>query len=308
MKKILAATLITTIILTTTLTLILTHTPQTAAQAPGYVSVVDDLGRRVVLEKIPERIVSLSPSATEILFALGLGPKVVGVTRFCDYPPEALGKEKVGGFSNPSVEKVVSLNPDLVVADAGIQAGTVERLGKLGLKVVALKPKNVEEILDRIRMLGRLTGMVEEAEKLTSEMKARMEAVRERVKHIPESDRPKVYYEVWHDPLMSVGPGSFIHVMLEEAGGVNIFRDAKTDYPLVSPEAVIERNPDVIITTKHNPASLDEIRSRPGWDVIKAIKLGRLYKLDDNIIVRYGPRVVEGLEALARVMHPTLFT
>ncbi|WP_309492925.1 cobalamin-binding protein [Candidatus Hecatella orcuttiae] len=285
----------------------------TPIQPSGPVTVTDDLGRTVTLTSYPpERIVSLAPSTTEILFALGLGDKVVGVDTYSDYPPEAADIEpKVGGFANINIEVVVGLEPDLVLATGGVQEKFVERLEELGITVIALSPQDMEDILNDIILVGEATGREEAAEKLVEELRQRIAAITEKTEAIPREERPKVYYEVWHDPLMSAGPGSFAHSLIELAGGVNIFEDAATKYPEVSLETVLSRNPDVIIITPPDApmpgVSPEELKARPGWSEIEAVKNDRIYQIHPDLLSRPGPRIVNGLEALAKAIHPELF-
>lgn len=279
----------------------------------GPVTVTDDLERTVTMTHYPpERIVSLAPSTTEILFALGLGDEVVGVDSYSNYPPEAAGIEpKVGGFANINIETVIGLEPDLVLAAGGVQERFAERLEELGLTVIVLSPKDVEGILNDILLVGKATGKEKVAEKLVDEMRDRIAIITEKTKDIPRDERPKVYYEVWHDPLMSAGPGSFAHSLIEMAGGVNIFEDAATQYPEVSLETVLSRNPEVIIITPPDApmpgVSPEQLKARPSWSEIKAVKDGRIYQIHPDLLSRPGPRIVDGLEALAEAIHPELF-
>jgi len=186
-------------------------------------AIVDDLGRTVNIEKIPQRIVSLAPSNTEILFALGLGDKVVGVTEYCDYPSEALDKEKIGGFSTPYIEKIIFLQPDLILANSIHAKEIIPALEERGLTVFALAPKNLDGILEDIKMVGKIAGKEEEASKLVAQMEARIKAVTDKTKKLEK--RPGVFYITWHDPLWSAGSGTTTQGLIEKAGGVNIFQD-----------------------------------------------------------------------------------
>jgi iron complex transport system substrate-binding protein len=277
-------------------------------------TVIDDHGRKVTIANYPpERIVSLAPSNTEILFALGLDDKVVGVSRYCDYPPkvkELVEEGKlavVGGYADPNIEKIVGLKPDVVFAATTVQLKAVESLEEKGVTVILLDPKNIQDILDDILLVGKATGKEAEAKKLVEEMRRRIDFVVIKTQNV--SYRPRVYYEVWHDPLMSVGPGTWVHELIELAGGSNIFSDAKVKYPKVSSESVIARNPEIIIIKigYMGEVAREEIAKRPGWNTIDAVKNGKIYEVDENILIRPGPRIVEGLETLARIIHPELF-
>ncbi|MCG0278280.1 MAG: cobalamin-binding protein [Thermanaeromonas sp.] len=287
--------------------------PQVKEPGPegsGYpLTVTDGMGREVTLKARPERLVSLSPGNTEILFALGLGGKVVGVDDYSDYPPEAVDIPKIGGFSNPNVEKIVALKPDLVLA-TNMHEEAVRRLEEIGIPVAVVSPKTVEGILDSIEWIGKLTGASEDASRLVADLRERLEKVKAVVEKIPLDKRPWVYYEVYSDPLMTAGPQTFIGQLIELAGGRNIAYDAQTDYPEFSAETVIERNPDVIIFPQwHGSESLtvERLKSRSGWQEIKAVKNNRVFGVDANIVSRPGPRVVDALELLAEIIHPELF-
>jgi len=277
---------------------------------PTYpTTIVDDLGRNVTIPEKPARIISLYPSFTETLFALGLGEKVVGVTKFCDYPPEALHKEKVGGVTTVDLEKVVALNPDLVLVDARLQREVVQGLEKFGLTVVALYPENFEEILENIRLIGEITGQEQEARRLTADMEKRVKFITDRTKELAYSERPKVFYLTWYDPLKTVGPGTFINDLIQLAGGKNIAADAKQKVPAYSLETVIARNPQVIILAGGTMTSItvDELKALKRWQVIDAVKHGRVYSIDAALVAGPRPRIVDGLEILAKYLHPELF-
>lgn len=271
-------------------------------------TLTDDLGREVVIEHKPERIVSLAPSKTEMLFALGLGEYMVGVSEYCDYPDAALDKPKAGSFSQPNIEQIVALDPHLIVA-VPLQEEELARLMELDLPVLVLSPDTVEEIYHSLRQLGEATGVVEEAHLLVEQMQTRIGEVSDRVAELSQGERKRVYYEVYADPLMSVGSTSVIHELIEQAGGDNIFADVDTAYPKISAEAVVDRDPDVIIFPNFHGTEgflADEIYSRPGWDATTAVKQERVVGIDPDIISRSGPRVVEAIEQLAVLIYPDI--
>lgn len=280
-------------------------------QAPGPfpLTVTDGLGRSVTIQAEPQRIISLAPSCTEILFALGLGSRVVGVDKFSNYPPEVAGIEKVGGFSDPSVEKIASLKPDLLLGTS-MHKKFLPQFEALGAPVLLLEPRNVDGVLADIRLVGRATGRPEAAEKLAQQISERIERVRSKVQTVPVDQRPWVYYEVYSEPIMTVGPGTLIHQLIELAGGRNIAYDAQTDYPEFSSEVIIQRNPDVIIFPSfHGSAALtpEKLRARPGWARIRAVREGRVYPIDADIISRPGPRIADAVEELAHLILPQQF-
>jgi len=285
-----------------------------SVKRPSFpVTVVDDFGRNVTISEVPERIVSLAPSNTEILFALGLGSRVVGVTKFCDYPPEVLERvEKgdiavIGGFADPSIERIVALNPDLVLAASTLQEGVVKDLEEKGITIIALNPRKVDQILADIRLVGEVSGKLEEAQNLTGRMRGVIDAVVSEVENV--TYRPRVYYEVWYEPLYTIGPETWQSELIEMAGGVNVFADAKETYPIVSAEAVIERDPEIIIVPVGYMGGVkkEDFEKRPGWSAISAVKNGRIYEIEENTVVRSGPRIVQGLQQLAKFIHPEVF-
>jgi iron complex transport system substrate-binding protein len=270
-------------------------------QTPVINYVFDDLGRLVAINGTPQRIISLAPSNTEILFALGLGDRVVGVTDWCDYPPEALNKTKVGGYANPDIEKIVVLNPDLILAGYGNPIEVVYTLAGLGLTVFGIKTTDLADLLNDIRRVGEITDKEVEALALTSEMESRIQAVTNQTAELEQ--RPRVFYIVWHDPLWTAGSGTFINELIEKAGGVNIFGNV-TGYPMVSIEDVLARDPEIIITSEW---SYDWAINATELASTNASQSGRIYTCDDNLVQRPGPRLVEGLGWFAHFIHPEIF-
>ncbi len=263
--------------------------------------VFDDLGRLVAINGTPQRIISLAPSNTEILFPLGLGGRVVGVTDYCDYPPEALNKTKVGGYANPDVEKIVALDPDLILVAHGTPMEVVNSMAGLGLTVFGIKTTDLDDLLDDIRRIAEITDTEAEAQTLTFEMESRIQAVTNQTDELEQ--RPRVFYIVWHDPLWTAGSGTFIHELIEKGGGVNIFQNV-SGYPTISIEEVIARDPEIIITSEWSyewAVNASELAST------NASQTGRIYTLDDDLVQRPGPRLVEGLEWFAHFIHPEIF-
>jgi len=263
--------------------------------------VFDDLGRLVAINGTPQRIVSLAPSNTEILFALGLGEKVVGVTDYCDYPSEALEKEKVGGYDTPDIEKIVALTPDLILVAYGTSIDVINTLDGLGLTVFGIKSTDLDDVLNDIRTVGEITDNEVEAAALTSEMESRIQAVTDETSELEE--RPRVFYIVWHDPLWTAGSGTFIHELIEKGGGVNICQNI-TGYTIISIEEVVARNPEVIITSEW---SFEWAQNETLLQGTNASQEERIYQGDDDLVQRPGPRLVEGLEWFAYFIHPEIF-
>jgi iron complex transport system substrate-binding protein len=252
------------------------------------------------------RYISLAPSTTEILFALGLDDEIVGVSSYCNYPPKAKHKEQVGTFSSPNIEKIVSLKPDHIFCTGLEQAQTVSALKRLGLKVYVADPTTVSQILSSIKDIGNITGKTKEANALVESMQKEIDVMSAKVNTIPLQKRPKVFVEIWHDPLSTAGKGSFVDELVTLAGGINIASDTKIPYSIFSPEEVIKRNPDCIIVTYMVDGSpVRSMESRFGWSGIAAVKSGRVYAdIDSDILLRPGPRVIQGLKELNKRLYP----
>ncbi|HKM39555.1 MAG TPA: cobalamin-binding protein [bacterium] len=270
-------------------------------------TMVDDMDREVTMTR-PGRIISLAPSSTEILFALGLDDKVVGVDDYSDFPAAVETVAKVGAYDNPSIEKIIALRPDLVLADS-IHKTAVQKLEELGIPVAVVFPRDLEGVLYSIRWIGIAAGARDEATVLEGELSRRLDLIDNKLDDIPTDKRPWVYYELYSDPLMTCGPNTLSSELIVRAGGRNIAYDAATNYPEFSPEAIVSRNPDVIIFPDlHGTEAIqaEAIKARPGWSSIKAVQNSRLYAVDDDLIARPGPRIVEGLEQMVRCFHPDL--
>jgi len=283
---------------------ILTGMPFMANVAPR--TFVDDLGRKIFLARTPARIVSLAPSITEILFAIGSGEQLVGVTQFCDYPPEAKLKPKVG-YSHPNIEAIVALEPDLVLAPKEfIRADVLSKLDQLKIATFILEAKTMDDIPSHIQLLGRMLGRSTSADDAAMEIRRRLADLRKRTEILP---RPRLLYVLNSQPLITVGPGSFIHQVIELAGAVNVAARAKSPYPRLSMEEVIKEDPELIVfpvgTVEGIPGDEQELWQR--WATISAVKHRRFYRISSDLLNRPGPRIVQGLETLARIIHPEAF-
>jgi iron complex transport system substrate-binding protein len=275
----------------------------------------DDTGYTLKLTKYPTRIVSLAPANTQILFAVGAGDKVVGLTKYDNYPYNfsawiaAGNMSSIGSYYNPTVEPIVALNPDLVVAALG-SADCAVQLRSLGYNVLTLNPPDIYGVLNNIQLIGNATNHAADAKTLVNSLQQRITAVVNGVKNA--TTRPKVYNEIYSDPYTSVGKGTFIDGLIKLAGGQNIFENATEAYPKVSSEAVITQNPDIIVFPSNmGPTnfwgSFAEVANRPGWNSINAIKNQKLYVVIADQINQPGPRQVDALEALAKIIHPEIF-
>jgi iron complex transport system substrate-binding protein len=256
-------------------------------------------------QSLRPRYISLAPSTTEILFALGLDAEIVGVSSYCNYPPQTRGKEKVGTFSQPNIEKILNFKPDYIFCTGLEQAPIVDELRRLNLKVYTAHPSNMQELLSSIIDIGKITGRQKEAEALVESMRSQIEKINSQVASIPPEARPKVFIEIWNDPLTTVGRGSFLDDLLTLAGGINIAADAKRAFSIFSPEEVIRRNPDCIILAymnKQDPVKM--LSSRFGWKEISAVKNNRVYSdIDPDLLLRPGPRVVIGLKQIHQRLY-----
>ena len=252
------------------------------------------------------RIVSLAPSTTEVLFALGLDEEIVGVSSFCNYPLKAREKEKIGTFSQPNVEKILSLRPDIIFCTGLEQAPVISKLKQLNLKVYISDPSNIEELFDSIKEMAILTNKEKRGDVLINKMKTGIEKLQSKVKSIPEKDRTRVFIEFWNEPLMSAGKNSFIDELITLAGGINIAGDIERAYSYFSPEEVVDRNPDcIILAYMVNEDAAKLIKERLGWREISAVKNNRVYSdINPDMLLRPGPRLVEALLELHKRLYP----
>lgn len=267
----------------------------------------DDMERTVRFASPPERIVSLVPPFTEILFALGAGESVVGRSRYGDHPPEARDVPSVGEGMRPSLELVRAREPDVVLLFAGAaNRSSVERLDELGTPALALRHDGLEDLYRNVRRLGRLTGREAEAGALVRRIRCRLDAVSEVTSG---SDPVRVYYEVWSDPPVTVGAGSYLDTLLTVAGGRNVFGDLDAPSPRVSLEAVAERRPEaVVMSARAGEGGRTPPSERPGWGELEAVAEGRVHRVDGDLVHRLGPRLGEAAAALAARLHPELET
>jgi len=270
-------------------------------------TVIDDYGREVTLPKNPQRIISLAPSSTEILFAVGLGYRVVGVDDNSDYPEAAKNKTKIGSYLNPNLEVIASLEPDLILVTDITSKEYVASLEEKNFTVVVLAPKTIQGIIRDIRVVGAIGNKTTEANNLADNLEQRINAITSKTSN-SSLYRPKVYVEYY--PYWTYGPGSFGNDLISMAGGKNIAETTATAYSEITNEFVVASNPELIIFTvgPHTSTTIKDIKSRTGWDKVDAVKNNKIYTIDDDIISRPGPRIVDALEQLARLIHPELFS
>jgi len=268
------------------------------------ITLVDDFDREVVLEQPAQRIISLVPANTEMVYALGIGDRMVGVSDFCNYPPEAEEVTAVGGFDVPNIELIASLEPDLVMA-ASLHKETVESLETAGVPVLALDPQSIEEIYANIRLIAQATGQEEAGEMVVEDMEQRLDQVEQALSGLEEEERPTVFYEVWYPGISTAGEDTFIDEMITLAGGKNLAWGISrwTD---IQEEEVLARNPDIIVHG-YPDGPPEDFAQREGWNVITAIQEDKIHFINPDITSRTGPRVVDAVEEMARAFHPDLF-
>ena len=268
---------------------------------------VDEMGRRVDIPSPPQRIVSLAPSITETLYYLNLGKRIVGVTEFSNYPDEARRKPKVGSYINLNIEKIISLKPDLIIAIAdGNKKESVDALERLGYSVYAINPRCVKDVFRTIVNIGKITDCVDRANKLIKELKSRINYIESRTRGI---ERPRVFFQIGINPVVTVGKDTFHNDLIKMAGGLNISGNEKAKYPRYSMEEILLNTPDIIIISSMDRGGGFDRKKREWmkWKSIPAVKNGRIYVIDSDLVDHPSPRIIDGLEELSRLIHPELF-
>jgi iron complex transport system substrate-binding protein len=271
----------------------------------------DDLGRLFPLPvRTPGRIVSMAPNVTEVLFALGLGGRVVGATRFCDHPPEARAVRRIGGLVDPNIEIIQSLDPDLVLAFRGNPLRLVERVRKLGLPVFVLDiGDRLEDVFPLIAKIGRVTRTEERAEALATNLRGRLEAVDAAVRDV--ASRPKVFVLLYGQGLWTCGGESYVNDLIARAGGTNVASALPKKWALYKRERILEDDPDAVFILSRSAGDFAVGRGwllrMSGISNVAAVRTGRIHELDENATSRFGPRLVDVLERVARLLHPERF-
>jgi iron complex transport system substrate-binding protein len=282
-----------------------------ATPTPEAVILQDGLDRPVALNGPAKRIVSLAPSNTEILFAIGAGGQVVGRDELSDYPGQAKDLPSVGGsWGNYDYEKILSLQPDLVLAGEINTEEQVDALEKLGVLVFYLKnPTTLEGMYENLQIVGRLSGHYNEAVALSISLQERVRAVEEKI--APLSYAPSVFYELdGSEPAKpwTAGPGTFIDMLISKAGGINIASGLSGSWAQISLEDLLVKDPEIILLgDAAYGISPELVAQRAGWGGLQAVKNGKILTFDDNLVSRPGPRLVDGLETLAQLLHPEVF-
>ena len=275
------------------------------------VKLIDDLGVEVEIAGGPERIVSLAPSNTELLYALGLGNKVVGVTEVCDFPVEVVKVEKVAGFNSVNLEKIAEVKPDLVLAARGNDIEGIRSLRELGIRVFSLDIQSLQQLLQAVDRVGALCGVEAVAARLRGGLDKRIQKVADRLAQA--QGNPRGLWGYWSDPMYTAGPGTMIDDVITQAGGFNVASVAEGAWPQVGLETILSWAPEVIVTT-YLPTGQDSLATEilrlqktDGWKMVPAISDSRLYYIEADWLMRPGPRLVNAYEQLARTIHPQLF-
>ena len=283
------------------------QTPPPPQTIPAYRQVTDEIGRTIRIPQDIHRIVSLAPNLTETIYALGLQDRLVGDTDYCDFPPEAKQKTKVGGAINPSLEAIAALHPDLVLVTKNLnRLETVEALAEIGIPSYATNPNTVEAIFASITRLADLLGAPETGTSLAADLERRVSALHERLASLPPR---RVLFVVWIEPLMSIGRDTFIADALRDAGAVSVI-DSSQSWPQISLEEVIRLQPEFLIFVEMHsgaaPHSTESLSALPGWRLLNAVR-NRRYATISDAINRPAPRLVSEVEELARQLHPDAF-
>ncbi|NSW75707.1 MAG: cobalamin-binding protein [Candidatus Atribacteria bacterium] len=269
----------------------------------------DDWGRECRVLDAAQRIISLSPANTEIIFALGLGDRLIGVTSYCNYPKEAQTKEKVGNVTEIDLERVVRLEPDLVLAGSLTPREVVDKLEELGIRVFVLDAHTIEEVFEDIGKVAILAGIENEGEEFVKILRDELTQITQKVIMLPAEQKPRLLHVIWHDPIWTAGRNTFIDEFIRLGGGVNVVSDLE-GYITLSLEELLRRNPDVItVVSAHGSEAIsyDFLLSDERLQAVRAIQERKVFLVDSDLVSRPGPRVVEALAVFARILHPETF-
>ncbi len=264
----------------------------------------DGIGRRVIIPGHPKRIISLAPSVTEVIYLLGADDRLVGVTTHCDWPESVRTKPRIGDLINPNYELILAAMPDLVIAStAGNDRSAVMKLADLGLPVYVTAPRSVEKIFETVAAIGRISDRAAQGQTLVSRMRERLDEIKRRLEGLPPL---RAFFITWFDPLLAPGKDTFENDLLLLVGVESISAGSDQFYPRYSLEQVLARDPDVIITVSHEGSPLPDLRRLAGWQRLSAVRNGRIYILSE-VFQHPSPRFVDGVEELARKLHPERF-
>ena len=265
--------------------------------------IIDSLNRTITLEAPAKRIISLSPATTEIIYAIGAQKQLIGDAQYCDYPEAAKKLPKFGSFDTVNAELVVAAKPDLVLLAAGVQQNFLPQLEQAGLNVAVLDAHNLSEIWNNIRLAGKVSGNEKAANALADSLARRVDHLAKRAAGAKE--RPRVFFEVWPDPLMTAGDGTFISDLIGLAGGHNIAAGKVKGFGQYSREMLVAANPDIYLLSSHGDKP-ESLKKRSGFKELGAVKQGEIHVVNDDLVTLPGPRIVDGLEQLVGIIHPEL--
>jgi iron complex transport system substrate-binding protein len=286
----------------------LPFTPSLDESAEYPLTVIDDTGTAVQIPFIPQRIVSTAPSNTEILFALNLEDKIVGITNYCNFPEETKNIEKIGEISPLNFEKIISLKPDFILAYAGFQLTEIPRLRELGLNALVIEPLSLKETLKTIKMVATICGVPEKGNILLDNLNQRIEKIKTKVDNIEIYKKPKILIGGIYETIWTPGEGTLFNELISMAGGINI-ASGFSGWTKISQEFIVKENPDIIIipTGAMNPEDelkiKENISQRPGWSNITAVKAKRIFVVNEDLFFRATPRLVDGLESLYKIFY-----
>ena len=268
--------------------------------------VTDELGRSLIVPDVPHRILCLTPALTETVYELGAGDSIAGVTDYTVVPAEARSKPSIGGIIDPSIEKIVALRPDLVIAGANLNLPeTIRQLDDLSLPVFVVAPEGLDGVLKMIRSVGDVINRRTEAFDLVTRLTAARDALSSRVRGLP---RAKILVVLWYEPVLTAGSKAFVTEAIDAAGGASITADIAQAWPQISVEEVVERSPDLLLLVKelHGGITVDLLKARAGWDRLEAVRTGRVIYVDERLVLP-SPSVFAAIEELARKLHPPAF-
>ena len=289
------------------------------SQSREGITITDSQGYQTTLNGVPDRIISIAPSVTPILFEIGVGDKVVGLTDYDDAPYDfsawfaAGNMTSVGGYSTPNLETIISLQPDIIFS-TDINDVMISNMRDLGLNVIVIGPSSIDEIYQTIKLIGKATGAENNADVLVNRLTNQINNVVATINAANIVEKPTVYYEIWCSSAgyMTIGSNAWLADVIDKAGGVNLFNQVTQAYPTTSSEVIITNNPDVILLPTNmgevtSYGSVDEVKARPGWNTINAVKTNRIYVLDETLLTQPGLRVAEQVQTIASCLYPDSF-